>query len=292
MNLVRVFLTAAFLASTAMLSHAVEAKEAPVALDGNCAVCLVNGKKIVKGKPEYKVVFDGQTYLFPSEKVKQEFEASPEKYVPALKGDCTVCYAHHDGHRNPGTIDHISFYQGRVFLFPNEQIKAVFDKAPPKYSDVDLACDGKCIVCKVDGGKDVPGKAKFTAIHKGMRYQFPSEAVMQKFQASPDKYISQLKADTSTSSTTDAASQLVSVTGTTGCAACQFGVHPKQDPGELGLAVKSEDGKIYVIEGAHKSHPSLYDSRFESLKVKVKGKEIASKGNFVWLTPQSIETVK
>ncbi|QDT29842.1 YHS domain protein [Gimesia panareensis] len=292
MNLVRVFMTAAFLASTVMISHAVEAKEAPVALNGNCAVCLVNSQKIVKGKPEFKVVFDGQTYLFPSAAVKQKFEAAPEKYVPALNGDCTVCFAHHDGHRNPGTVKHVSFYQGRLFLFPNEQIKAVFDKSPAKYADVDLACNGKCIVCKVDGGKDVPGKAKFTAIYKGMRYQFPSEAVMQKFQGSPEKYVAQLKADSRTSSTTDTASELVSVTGTTGCAACEFGVHPKKNPEELGLAVKGADGKIYVIEGAHDSHPGLYQSRFESLKIKVKGKQIASKGKFVWLEPQSIETLK
>jgi YHS domain-containing protein len=289
MNLVRVFMTAACLASTVMISHAEEAQKAPVALNGNCAVCLVNSQKIVKGKPEFKVVFDGQTYLFPSAEVKQKFEAQPEKYVPALNGDCTVCSAHHDGFRNPGNVDHISFYQGRVFLFPDDKIKAVFDKSPAKYADVDLACAGKCIVCKVDGGKDVPGKAKFTAIHNGLRYQFPSQAVKQKFQANPEKYVAALKAGSKTSSTTENASQLVSITGTTGCAACEFGVHPQKDPEELGLAVKSANGKIYVIEGAHDSHPSLYQSRFERLKVNVKGKEIATKGKIVWLQPESIE---
>ena len=286
MKLIRVIMTAAFLSSIVMLSHAVEAKDAPVALDGNCAVCLVNSQKVVKGKPEFKVVYDGQTYLFPSEAVKQKFTDHPEKYVPALNGDCTVCFAHHDGFRNPGNVNHVSFYQGRVFLFPNDQIKSVFDKSPAEYADVDLACDGKCIVCKVDGGKDVPGKEKFTAIFKGMRYQFPSQAVMKKFQANPEQYVAKLK--TASASTTDA-SQLVSITGTTGCAACEYGVHPKKDPEQLGLAVKTKDGKIYVIEGAHDSHPDLYKSRFQNLKIKVKGKQLESKDNIVWLDPQSIE---
>lgn len=298
MNLFRFVMSAAVLVSVVCLSDAVNAaessqkKQAPVALDGNCAVCLVNGMKVVAGKPEFAVVYDGQTYLFPSEEVKQKFQAAPEKYVPALKGDCTVCFAHHDGLRNPGKIDHVSFYQGRVFLFPNESIKTVFDKSPAEYADVDLACDGKCIVCKVDGGKDVPGKPEFTAIYQGLRYRFPSQAVMQKFQKDPAKYVTGLTAKQASTKGTPAASELVSISGTTGCAACEYGVHPKQDPDELGLAVKSDDGKIYVIEGAHASHPDLYKSRFQSLKVSVKGKQIAHKGKFVWLEPQSIDTAQ
>ena len=298
MKLTRLLMTTALLAAVALTGHLLEAKEAqktkqtPVALNGNCAVCLINGQKIVKGKAEHAVVYDGQTYLFPSEEVKKTFATNPEKYVPALNGDCTVCFAHHDGVRNPGTIEHVSFYQGRAFLFPNDNIKALFDKSPKQYADVDLACDGKCIVCKIEGGKDVPGKPEFTSIYKGMRYQFPSESVMQKFQANPEKYTAQKNDGTKTSSTTAAASQMVSIKGTTGCAACEYGVHPKKDPNELGLAVKSGDGTVYVIEGAHDSHPDLYKSRFQSLKISVKGKELARKGKFVWLEPQSIEKLQ
>ncbi len=298
MKLTRFVMTTALLAAVAVTVHSLDAKEAqktkqtPVALDGNCAVCLINGQKIVKGKAEHAVVYDGQTYLFPSEEVKQKFAANPAKYVPALNGDCTVCFAHHDGVRNPGTTEHVSFYQGRAFLFPNDKIKGLFDQSPQKYADVDLACDGKCIVCKVDGGKDVPGKPEFTAVYKGMRYQFPSESVMQKFQANPEKYTARKTGQPQTSSTTAADSQMVSVTGISGCAACEFGVHPKKDPKELGLAVKSDDGTVYVIEGAHASHPDLYKGRFQSLKINVKGKELARKGKFVWLEPQSVEKVQ
>ncbi|WP_298869238.1 YHS domain-containing protein, partial [uncultured Gimesia sp.] len=72
------------IALTGPMLDAKEAKQAPVALDGNCAVCLVKSKKIVKGSPQHAVVYDGRTYLFPSEEVKKNFIASPEKYVPAL----------------------------------------------------------------------------------------------------------------------------------------------------------------------------------------------------------------
>lgn len=295
MKLIRFVMTAALLASIVVwhqdlnAKEPAQAKQAPVALNGNCAVCLVENQKVVKGSPEHAAVFDGQTYLFPSAEAKKMFVDHPEKYVPALNGDCSVCFAHHDGLRNPGKIDHLSFYQGRVFLFPNTQIKAIFDKSPKKYADVDLALDGKCVVCKVDGGKDVPGKPEFTSIYKGMRYQFPSAAVMQKFEVNPAKYVDAKQKPQSTSSNSEPAADLVSIQGTTGCAACEFGVHPRKAPNTLGLAVKSSNGKIYVIEGAHDSHPDLYKKRFESLKINVKGKQIAEQGNFVWLDPQSIE---
>lgn len=295
MKLTQFVVTATLLATIAFTSHSLfakdkqDAKQNPEALDGNCAVCLVKGQKVVKGKAEHAVVYDGRTYLFPSEEVKKVFVANPEKYVPALNGDCTVCFAHHAGVRNPGKIEHVSHYQGRVFLFPNTNIKALFDKSPQKYADVDLAYNGKCAVCKIDGGKDVPGKSEFTAIYDGLRYQFPSKSVMKKFQANPEKYAVKKQDTQKTSSTTVPESQLVSIKGTTGCAACEYGVHPKKNPNVLGLAVKSDDGFVYVVEGAHDSHPELYKGRFQSLKVSVKGKEIARKGKVVWLEPQTIE---
>ena len=298
MKLIRFLTMTVMLTALVSSGPALDAKEAKqtkqtlVALEGHCAVCLVKGNKMVKGSPEHAVIYDGRTYLFPSEDVKKIFVASPEKYVPALNGDCTICFAHHDGIRNPGKIKHASVYRGRVFLFPNDSLKSMFDRSPQKYADVDLAYGGKCVVCKIDGGKEVAGKPEFTAIYQGMRYQFPSRNVLQKFHANPAKYTAQKKSGLKTSSTTATTSKMVSVAGTTGCAACEYGVHPKQDPSELGLAVKSADGFIYVVEGAHDSHPELYKSRFQSLKVSVKGEEIARKGKFVWLKPNSIETVQ
>lgn len=295
MKLTRFLMMTVMLTAIALTGSALDAKEtkrSPVALDGNCAVCLVKGNKIVKGSPSHAVIFDGQTYLFPSETVKNLFVASPEKYVPALNGDCTICFAHHDGVRNPGKIEHVSFYQGRAFLFPNDSLKKMFDQSPQKYADVDLAYGGKCVVCKIDGKKEVPGKPEFTAIHKGLRYQFPNQSVLQKFQANPTKYTAKKKGGVKTSSTTATASKLVSIKGTTGCAACEYGVHPKRDPDVLGLAVKSNDGFIYVVEGAHDSHPDLYKSRFQSLNVSIQGKEIARKGKFVWLEPKTIEILQ
>ncbi len=295
MKLTQFVMATALLASIALTGHSLfaneeqKAKQNPLALNGNCAVCLVKSQKIVKGKAEYASVYDGRTYLFPSEEVKKMFDANPEKYVPALNGDCTVCFAHHAGVRNPGTTDHVSHYQGRAFLFPNKNIKSIFDQAPQKYADVDLAYNGKCAVCKIDGGKDVPGKPELTTIYNGMRYQFPSQSVMQKFQKNPAKYAVQKQGEQKTGRTTASDTQMVSIKGTTACAACEYGVHPKRDPNVLGLAVKSSDGFIYVVEGAHDSHPDLYQSRFQSLKISVKGKEIARKGKVVWLEPQSIE---
>lgn len=64
----------------------------------------------------------------------------------------------------------------------------MFDSAPGKYAEVDLAADGKCTVCRVEMQQDVDGKAEFSAIDQGLRYLFPSEEQKQMFLANPEKY--------------------------------------------------------------------------------------------------------
>lgn len=69
------------------------AKDRSVALDGNCAVCLVKGGKFVPGSADYAADYRGSTYLFPSDKERQMFLAEPAKYVVAVQGtsDCAAC---------------------------------------------------------------------------------------------------------------------------------------------------------------------------------------------------------
>ena len=64
-----------------------------VGLRGYCPVCILDANKWVKGSPEHQATYDGVTYSFPDEAIKQKFLADPAKYVPALGGDCIVCYA-------------------------------------------------------------------------------------------------------------------------------------------------------------------------------------------------------
>lgn len=164
--------------------------QVPVAMDGYCAVCVMEMKKWVRGKAEHQMVYDGKTYLFPGEEQKQMFAADPVKYVPALGGDCTVCLAN-KGKRVPGKVQIAALHKNRLFLFPGEEQKQMFLENPGKYADADLALGGKCSVCRVEMKQDVQGKPEFSTIHQGLRYQFPGEKQQNMFQANSAKYIAQ-----------------------------------------------------------------------------------------------------
>ena len=54
---------------------------ADLALDGNCAVCAANMGKSVAGRPDIVAIHNGLRYLFPSEELRDQFLASPERFV-------------------------------------------------------------------------------------------------------------------------------------------------------------------------------------------------------------------
>ena len=95
-------------------------------------------KKWVRGNPNHKAEYDGKTYYFPGEKQKEVFLADPAKYVPALGGDCTVCYVKL-GKRVPGNVHHAAFHGKRLFLFPGDAQQQEFLANAEKYANVDLA---------------------------------------------------------------------------------------------------------------------------------------------------------
>ncbi len=266
-----------------------------VALEGYCPVCVMEMKKWVPGNAQFAVRYDGKVYYFPGEKQKQMFLANPAKYVPALGGDCVVCLSKMHK-RVPGNIRYAAFYHGRLYLFPSEEQRAMFREHPAQYADADLALGGNCVVCMVDMNQQVPGKPEYTAIYHGMRYQFPGEEQMKKFLASPEKYAAAARQrqqasvrPTSTSGATTAS--LVRVRGKSGCAGCDYGQHPLRDPDELGLAVTTDDGTVFIVEDAHKRYPQLYERRFDGVPLEVVGQVLKREGQFVWIEPQEVKAL-
>ena len=52
-----------------------------LALNGDCAVCLVIARKHISGKPAFVEYHDGLRYLFPSSKEQQMFQAAPSPFA-------------------------------------------------------------------------------------------------------------------------------------------------------------------------------------------------------------------
>jgi YHS domain-containing protein len=160
-----------------------------VGLDGYCPVCVVEMKKWEKGNPSIASNYDGMTYYFPSSAIKAKFDASPEKYVPVLNGDCIVCLGNMNK-RVPGSVRFSALHQNRLYLFPAEQQKSMFLANPAAFEKTDIASDGNCVVCLAKMSQQVPGSMEHTVIHGGKRYLFPSEKEADMFRQSPQQFVS------------------------------------------------------------------------------------------------------
>lgn len=265
-----------------------QAPNAKIGLSGYCPVCVTKMKKWEKGDPNIRSTFDGVTYLFPNAAVKQKFDEAPAEFVPALNGDCIVCLAK-AGKRVPGSVEHASIHNGRLYLFPSEKEKQIFQASPREFETADIAAKGECIVCLAKANKHVPGSTKFTAIHNGLRYLFPSDKERAEFQRAPAKYAQFAMA--SKNQITKNTSTTITVAGRSGCAACEHGVTPLASPDELGLAINTQDGRVVVIEDAHRLYPEVYAARFAGQQIQAEGMIIKAKGSTAWLKPTSLRVL-
>ncbi len=268
-----------------------------LALGGFCPVCLTNMKQWMPGKPEFSVVYDDHEYRFPSQTEQQIFQENPAKFVPAFHGDCTVCFTMMNGRRVQGSLQHGLFYDDRAYFFPSADEAQMFSDNPSRFADADLAFDGQCPVCRVEMNQGVPGKPEFTVIHGGFRYQFPSAQEQQMFLDNPERYALDATSGENTPSQAQASpndddAQLVSFQGRSGCAGCQHGVFPIGSPNELGLAIKTPDGRVIIVEDAHELYPKVYDDRFGALNLRVTGQVIQTRDQFVWVQPDRLTVVR
>lgn len=261
-----------------------------VALDGHCAVCVLEAGKWVRGSPDHSYEFDGQVYYFPGDAERKKFAADPIRYAPVLGGDCQVCFAKMSS-RVPGSIRFAATHKGRLYLFPGDGERKAFLADADAFADADIAFRGLCAVCLVEAKKEVPGKPQFTAVYRGLRYLFPSQAELDAFLKNPNKYAVPQRNQTGAVPNSGRGERLISVTGRSGCAACEFGVQPLQGAG-LGFAVAADDGRVYVIEHVEQKHPDLFEQRFKGFRVQVTGLALKEQGKFVWLDPQRIELGK
>jgi YHS domain-containing protein len=266
-----------------------------IGLGGYCPVCILDANKWAKGSPEYQATYDGVTYHFPEEAIKQNFLAHPAKYVPALGGDCIVCYAKL-GKRVPGSINHAARYDNRLYLFPGAEQQQAFLNNPTEFANVDLALNGDCAVCQVHHNKRVAGKPEFTEIKDGFRYQFVSEREQSAFRQDPAAYVPPASNRTSMmespQSQQPAENRSLTVTGKTACAGCEHGVKTIQNPEELGLAVDTDDGKVVIVEQAHKLYRDAYENRFDAQRVRVSGRVLKEQGRFTWIEPTELMVQK
>ena len=85
--------------------------------------------------------------------------------------------------------------------------------------------------------------------------------------------------------------EVVTLTGTSYCAKCNFGLRPLNSS-ELGYALKTDSGTIAVIEDVHVQYTSTYRDRFSNHQATVTGSVIKRSDNVVWIQPSSLVVSK
>jgi len=152
----------------------------PLALNGFCSVSLRERQEWLLGSERNQLNFDGQIYWFVNQRQRAIFAANPQRYLPALGGDCVVTFAE-TSNRTRANPQYGILHNQRLFFFRSQVEQEKFRADPSRYDNVDLANKGQCLVSKIDQQKQLPGLPATTAIVGGMRYLFAGVDQQQKF---------------------------------------------------------------------------------------------------------------
>jgi YHS domain-containing protein/thioredoxin-related protein len=109
--------------------------EVPLALEGFCPVTLTVEERWVPGNPAFYTFFRGHIFRFASEESLNEFSNNPARYVPIAMGEDIVQMVDRNK-RVIGNRKHGVYYEGRVYLFANQESLDAFAAKPQYYAEI------------------------------------------------------------------------------------------------------------------------------------------------------------
>lgn len=120
--------------------------ELELAMDGYCAVTVIEEDRWVEGNPEFGVVHLGRLYLFSSKVEMDKFLSTPEPYTPMLNGIDVVRFFEErkivPGNREWGLKDPD---HNRMFFFADEAALNHFYNQHARYTDAAMAVMAKAV---------------------------------------------------------------------------------------------------------------------------------------------------
>lgn len=99
------------------------------AISGYDPVAYFTEKKPVKGNSEYTLNYKGATWKFSSEKNRQAFKNSPQKYTPEYGGYCS--YAVANGYTASTDPAAWTIHNGKLYLNYSTGVRAKWSKDIP-----------------------------------------------------------------------------------------------------------------------------------------------------------------
>ncbi len=134
-------------AATADRVRTAPASAAPrLGLDGRCPVSLVDAHRLVDGSAAWSVERDRVTYRFADAARLAAFEATPERYLPALGGRSPVSRVDR-GEDRAGSPNWGVLYDGHLYLCGSAAERARFVRSPRRYARVDPVTLAACPHC-------------------------------------------------------------------------------------------------------------------------------------------------
>ncbi len=119
----------------------------PLALDGYCAVTLLERQQWAMGDARYGAIHRARTYLFLGPSEVKTFLADPEKYAPVLSGHDPVL-ALDNRQMVPGRREFGVYSDRRVYLFADENSRRRFEQNPKRYTPAALQAAGPAPVVR------------------------------------------------------------------------------------------------------------------------------------------------
>jgi protein disulfide-isomerase len=104
----------------------------PIALDGYCAVTLLESHEWVNGDVRYGVIYRDRLYLFADERRQETFLDHPARYAAVNQGNDLVEQVDH-GRIVKGKRDYGVYCDGKIFLFASETSRDKFERTPKRY---------------------------------------------------------------------------------------------------------------------------------------------------------------
>lgn len=133
----------------------------PLALDGYCAVSLTEKERWVRGNPRFGVIHEGRTYLFAGPDEARRFYDTPDRYAPVASGNDVVLLTER-GDRVPGRREYGAWYEGRIYLFSNEDSYNKFASDPRRYADHSSSVTGAALAPRGDTSQASEGTGPAT----------------------------------------------------------------------------------------------------------------------------------
>ncbi len=156
-----------------------------LALAGYCPVSLVADHRLVPGRSEVTIAYQGRVYRFANALGLRLFQKQPERFIPVNSGDCPVAQVDR-GESCAGDPRWGALYEGHLYLCADDASRKRFLRNPERYAHVDVADRGFCPHCWGKEKLVVRGRSPFSLSRAGRRYLFPDIGHLEAFRASTE----------------------------------------------------------------------------------------------------------